>query len=276
MVKKTKRKSQRPNRMNYVLNGLISVLVVVLMLFGYSFIDNFSRAKTAQRVYSGNLEDIPTASIQNQEDLQQSRDLVIQILNGCGISGLSKELKDYLGAQGVDVRNVGNANQFNYNQSKLYIHSHNYDKANEFNRIIGVELTPEYRQAKAGEDYEFTLVVGNDYLSLKPFSTNNQITHVEILNGCGAPGLSHRFQSYFTEKGFSVKNVDNADHFNYPKTKIIIYNRMNRKAVELGAQLGIKDTEIQYIDDNNSEAYDICIILGADYYTLKPYRNSEM
>jgi hypothetical protein len=272
----SKRKPVSANRISLVLNGIISILAVVILLFVYSFFETTKREQTRQIVYSGSIEDMPDALLEGQERVKKQVNMVVQILNGCGTKGIANEMKVYLTNQGIDVRSTGNADNFGYTKSKLLIHNDQYAQAEQFAKLLGSPLIPEYRKLLPGQEYDYTLILGSDFLDLQPFAAINQSANIEILNGCGASGLSHRFQQYMSANGYTVKNVDNAEHFDYARTKIIIHNRLNRKAVTLSEKLGVAEADVQYSDEINSRELDLTLILGSDYFHLKPYKNLEI
>jgi hypothetical protein len=49
--------------------------------------------------------------------------------------------------------------------------------------------------------------------------------NIEVLNGNRMPGSAHRVANKIKELGFNIVNIDNADHFDYQKTVLIIYSK---------------------------------------------------
>ncbi|MEA2086531.1 MAG: LCP family protein [Candidatus Caldatribacteriota bacterium] len=89
----------------------------------------------------------------------------------------------------------------------------------------------------------------------------NSGVKVEVLNGNAMSGIAHKIAKDLELQGFEIVNVGNADHFDYEKTKIIVY----LKEVNLDNQFKklFKDFEIvkKYQDQTN---LDLVIILGKD------------
>jgi len=52
--------------------------------------------------------------------------------------------------------------------------------------------------------------------------------NIEVLNGNRAPGIAHKVAHKMKDLGFNVVNIDNADHFDYQKTVLIIYSKEER------------------------------------------------
>jgi len=55
----------------------------------------------------------------------------------------------------------------------------------------------------------------------KDFILPRQLITVEVLNGCGVAGIAARVGEMLREEGFQVANIDNADSFDYPTSRVI-------------------------------------------------------
>lgn len=88
---------------------------------------------------------------------------------------------------------------------------------------------------------------------------------VEILNGCGAPGVGEKVTSQLDLNKFTVVNSANADNFDYPQTLIIVYS--NSAEVAEGAEQIRKALEVGSIEARpaNQNISDITIVVGKDY-----------
>lgn len=90
----------------------------------------------------------------------------------------------------------------------------------------------------------------------------NRGIKVKILNGNGSSGIAHKIANELKLQGFEVINIDNADSFDYLKTKIIIYSEkvnLNNQFKQL-----FKDFEIIKEYQTQQEGSDLIIILGRD------------
>lgn len=83
--------------------------------------------------------------------------------------------------------------------------------------------------------------------------------NIEVLNGNQMPGIAHRVANKMKELGFNVVNIDNADHFDYQKTVIIIYRKDIKPDNYLREIFG--DIEIIRKEQPNKEI-DMTIIVG--------------
>lgn len=90
----------------------------------------------------------------------------------------------------------------------------------------------------------------------------NRGIKVKVLNGNGSSGIAHKIANELKLQGFEVINIDNADSFDYLKTKIIIYSEkvnLNNQFKQL-----FKDFEIIKKYQTQQEGSDLIIILGKD------------
>ncbi len=102
----------------------------------------------------------------------------------------------------------------------------------------------------------------------------SEIIQLEVLNGCGVAGVADRFTDFLREHKFDVVNVGNYISFNVDETLVIdrIGNLANAKKV--AAELGVpKSNVIQQLNDNYF--LDVSVIIGKDYYKLKPIRGED-
>jgi hypothetical protein len=95
----------------------------------------------------------------------------VQLLNGCGVRGLGKVISPALRRSGFDVREIGNANRFNYEQTLVL------DRVGERGRALALAdsfgIHPDKVRSERDEklvDIDVTLIVGRDYKNLE-FST---------------------------------------------------------------------------------------------------------
>lgn len=85
---------------------------------------------------------------------------------------------------------------------------------------------------------------------------------VEILNGSGRSGVAHRIAKELELQGFEIVKIDNADNFDYEKTKIILYS--NKVNLDNEFKQLFKDFEIVKRYQSQQEGSDLIIILGKD------------
>ncbi len=95
---------------------------------------------------------------------------------------------------------------------------------------------------------------------------------VEILNGCGVPGLAGKISDYLRSQQMDVVRSENADHYNYDQTILILRNENSDGLKKIAKSFGIDiddETRIKHIPDDQLNV-DITVIIGSDFATIKP------
>ncbi|MAO87050.1 MAG: hypothetical protein CMF86_02955 [Candidatus Marinimicrobia bacterium] len=95
---------------------------------------------------------------------------------------------------------------------------------------------------------------------------------VEILNGCGVPGLAEKVSNYLRSQQMDVVRSDNADHYNYDQTILILRNENFEGLKKVSQSFGINEQDelrIKHIPDEKLSV-DITVIIGSDFATIKP------
>lgn len=132
------------------------------------------------------------------------------------------------------------------------------------------------RQTRGGVPIEvhFPVSSNNKILAADIYNSNPILDiDVEILNGCGEPGLATKFSNFLRNEKIDVVRSDNADHFDYNRT-ILIQRNENVKAVKLVADaLGfdIKNSSRVKIETDSNLDVDLTLIIGKDYNSIKSF-----
>jgi hypothetical protein len=95
---------------------------------------------------------------------------------------------------------------------------------------------------------------------------------VEILNGCGVPGLAGKISDYLRSQQMDVVRSENADHYNYDQTILILRNENSDGLKIIAKSFGIDimdENRIKHIPDDQLNV-DITVIIGSDFATIKP------
>ena len=99
-----------------------------------------------------------------------------------------------------------------------------------------------------------------------PFLVSNVI-QMEVLNGCGVPGIATRFTDSLREFGFDVVESGNFDHFNVDKSFVISRGGSIENARRVAASLGISDELI--LRESSPDFYlDVTLVIGQDFESL--------
>lgn len=96
------------------------------------------------------------------------RRIQAEVLNGCGKTGIAKQVREFLRQNDIDVVFDGNYRNFNVAKSFVIDRSGEHDRARKVARLLGI--SSEIRLQKDNTlQLDVTVVLGADYTSLKPF-----------------------------------------------------------------------------------------------------------
>ena len=85
---------------------------------------------------------------------------------------------------------------------------------------------------------------------------------IQVLNGCGTGGVAHLMAEFLRKNNFDVKNIGNAENWNYPETLVISRINDTTIASQVAASL---NTSNMILIKNEEELYDVTVIVGPDY-----------
>ena len=96
----------------------------------------------------------------------------VSVKNGCGVSGLAGELTQYLRKHGFDVVEVGDYTSFNQEYSFIYDRIGDLESARKLAEAVGLPEDRVIQEIDEEEYLDATIVIGKDYSTLTPFTTN--------------------------------------------------------------------------------------------------------
>ncbi len=94
---------------------------------------------------------------------------------------------------------------------------------------------------------------------------------IEVLNGCGIPGMAGRYTNFLREKGFDVIYYGNADEMNHLETFVIAGDTTAKKLTPLLTTMNINRSRIKYLEGMDSFTT-FKIILGKDCDDITVYQ----
>lgn len=106
-----------------------------------------------------------------------------------------------------------------------------------------------------------------------------EIIQLNVLNGCGVSGVADRFTDYLRAHDFDVVELGNytiRGRINYNVDETFVIDRIGNKAnaIKVAEVLGIE--EVKVIQQINEDYFlDVSLVIGKDYYKLKPIIGSE-
>ena len=133
------------------------ILSLVLTLLMMSFVSRMTYNKPVD------------ANVAESEKITTQEVIQLNVLNGCGISGLATKSKDFLRARGFDVVEVGNSEQ-QYNKTTIIDRLGDKQSVQKLAYAIGVNDSAIVTQIDSSLFLRATLILGNDYKVLKPFN----------------------------------------------------------------------------------------------------------
>lgn len=154
--------------------GLGAILIIVVaVLFWPTSTANPSDLQGGHTIHTEPLDSTKQSTLIRRNGSSQKtppkavsvRQPQIEILNGCGVSGIANQFKAFFRSQKVDVIAVGNYSDFNQPKTFLILHSGRHETlCNELAKKLNVTIIK--RDIQAVPTQEMTLVIGQDYGAL--------------------------------------------------------------------------------------------------------------
>lgn len=94
------------------------------------------------------------------------------------------------------------------------------------------------------------------------------IIQLEVLNGCGVPGLANDFTSALRKNGFDVVETGNFKNFDMQNTVVIARTFDSENAKRVAEALGI-DPQNVFVEASEDFYLDATVVIGSDYKSLK-------
>ncbi len=112
----------------------------------------------------------PRIDLMNQVQTYDALNKIIQIevLNGCGDKGVADLYANYLRGNNYDVIDYKNADNFDYNASKIIVHNNNLAVENVAELFDINSKNVDYL-FNENIFYDMTLIIGRDYKQLESF-----------------------------------------------------------------------------------------------------------
>lgn len=95
----------------------------------------------------------------------------------------------------------------------------------------------------------------------------SEIIQIEVLNGCGIPGIANSYTGVLRANGFDVVETGNFERFDVMETIVISRSGVMDNARRVANALGVK--EIQIIREESPDYFlDVTVVIGQDYEQL--------
>ncbi len=93
----------------------------------------------------------------------------IEILNGCGVSGVAMKATEYLRREEIDVVYMGNYTSFDVQNSQVLDRAGNLKNAQKIARILGIPESQVKAVINKNKQLDASVILGKDYQKLKPY-----------------------------------------------------------------------------------------------------------
>lgn len=90
----------------------------------------------------------------------------LEVLNGCGVSGIATRFTDKLREYGFDVVETGNYDHFNVSKTFVLSRSGQMENAYRVANALGISQEQVIREQSPDFYLDVTLIIGSDYESL--------------------------------------------------------------------------------------------------------------
>ncbi|MDR9419302.1 LytR C-terminal domain-containing protein [Gracilimonas sp.] len=95
----------------------------------------------------------------------------------------------------------------------------------------------------------------------------SEVIQIEVLNGCGVPGIANAYTGLLRANGFDVVETGNFETFDLQETVIISRSGVMDNAYRVANALGVSEQNV--IQESSADFYlDVSVVIGHDYEKL--------
>jgi len=139
---------------NLILNISIIVLILINTVLAYTAF------KAASLKFGNSSDDLLIDSTKAR--------IQVEVLNGCGVSGIADKLTDYLRVNYIDVVNLGNYRSFEIENSIIISRNDKMINAEKVAALVGLDENSIIQQTNPDYLLDVTFILGKDYRNLIP------------------------------------------------------------------------------------------------------------
>ena len=136
---------------NLFLNSIILLLGILIVFLSFSLVNRLSGNSPDQKI-----DNSGTASAVIQ----------VEVLNGCGVSGVAEKFTDFLRKEKFDVVQMGNYISFDIDKSLVIDRAGNRANAEKVAAALGIDLKNVIMQKNENSFLDVSVVIGKDYKKL--------------------------------------------------------------------------------------------------------------
>ena len=142
---------------NFFYNLIILILGAIIIFLAYSLFLKIKNREEAEKELAKKKLAAPIVQV--------------EVLNGCGISGVAEKFTDYLRSNNFDVVQTGNYISFDVDKSMVIDRTGNRENAIKVADVLGIDHKNIIQQINNDYILDVSLIIGKDFKQLKP---NNQ------------------------------------------------------------------------------------------------------
>lgn len=139
---------------NLILNISIILLIFINTVLAYTTF------KAASQKFGNSGDDLLIDSLKAR--------IQVEVLNGCGVTGVADDLTNYLRANHVDVVNLGNYRSFEIETSIIISRNEKIKNAEKVAALVGLDENSIIQQINSDYLLDVTFILGKDYGNLIP------------------------------------------------------------------------------------------------------------
>jgi len=140
---------------NIFLNVIIILLAVVVIFLSYSLFTKITALTSGE----------------DETDLNKTQKIIqLEVLNGCGITGVAEKLTNYLRQNDFDVVQVGNYRSYDIDNTLVVDRTGNKNNALKVAEALGIDSKNVIQQINNDYFLDVSLIIGKDFNRLKPFN----------------------------------------------------------------------------------------------------------
>lgn len=148
------------NFLNYILNGVIIIFLILVAYFSFSLINNTLKSDKSVKEITDT-----TRAVTNQPNLT----IQLDVQNGTSENGVASKFTDYLRKSGIDVVEIGNYKSKDIEKTLVIDRSGDKNKAKKVALTLGVSEKNIIQQLNNSLYLDATVVIGKDFSELKPY-----------------------------------------------------------------------------------------------------------
>ena len=150
----------KKNFLNYLLNSVIIILVVVVGYLTFSLVTNSIKSKEKNPA-----QVTDTSKITNQPNLTAQ----VDVQSGTTESGIASKFTEFLRKKGFDVVEMGNSKYKDFEKTTIIDRKGDKKTAYAVASALGVNESNITQQINKSLYLDVTVVIGKDFKNLKPF-----------------------------------------------------------------------------------------------------------